>query len=232
MRLLLPRPSELVDLAFSTAGRAVGVAAGVMALPGRVVRIVDGVEVLVARATASLDAAQQAVDDARAATERATAIVDRAVDLTQRVDAIVTHSAQTSAEAAALVTQARQTAAEAGAVVTQAGQTAATAAQLIVAYEPGLKRFVEELSPEEVDAAIRMIDELPKLAHHLNTDVLPILASLDRAGPDIHELLEVTRDLRQAIIGIPGFAVLRRRGAAEEAEREIDAAAKKAKKRM
>jgi hypothetical protein len=61
-----------------------------------------------------------------------------------------------------------------------------------------------------------MIDELPRLAYHLRTDVMPMLATLDRVGPDIHELLNVTRDLRQAIIGLPGFAMFRRRGAAAE----------------
>lgn len=35
---------------------------------------------------------------------------------------------------------------------------------------------------------------------------MPILATLDRVGPDIHDLLDVTRDLRQAILGLPGFA--------------------------
>ena len=34
---------------------------------------------------------------------------------------------------------------------------------------------------------------------------MPILATLDRVGPDIHDLLEVTRDLRLAIAGIPGL---------------------------
>lgn len=31
-------------------------------------------------------------------------------------------------------------------------------------------------------------------------------------GPDVHELLDVTRDVQQAITGLPGFGMLRRRG--------------------
>ena len=73
-------------------------------------------------------------------------------------------------------------------------------------------RFVAELSHEEVVAAIRLVDELPKLKEHLTSDVLPILATLDRVGPDLHDLLDVTRDLKLAVAGIPGLGMLRRRG--------------------
>ena len=73
-------------------------------------------------------------------------------------------------------------------------------------------RFVEQLSHEEVTAAIRLVDELPKLKEHLTADILPILATLDRVGPDLHDLLDVTRDLKLAVAGIPGLGMLRRRG--------------------
>ncbi|MFE9869776.1 hypothetical protein ACFYON_03950 [Micromonospora sp. NPDC005686] len=42
--------------------------------------------------------------------------------------------------------------------------------------------------------------------------MLPILATLDRVGPDLHDLLDVTRDLKLAVAGIPGLGMLRRRG--------------------
>ena len=42
--------------------------------------------------------------------------------------------------------------------------------------------------------------------------ILPILATLDRVGPDVHELLDVLKEVRQAINGVPGFAFLRKRG--------------------
>ena len=50
-----------------------------------------------------------------------------------------------------------------------------------------------------------MVDQLPQLAHHIETDVLPILVTLDRVGPDVHQLLEVLQDVRLAIQGVPGF---------------------------
>ena len=77
---------------------------------------------------------------------------------------------------------------------------------------PLAARFVDELSPEEVTAAIRMVDELPRLREHLVEDVMPLLGKLDQVGPDLHKLLEVTEDLRLAIAGLPGLKMLRRRG--------------------
>ena len=47
---------------------------------------------------------------------------------------------------------------------------------------------------------------------------MPILATLDRVGPDVHELLDVLKDVRLAIQGVPGFRLLRRRGADREDE--------------
>jgi hypothetical protein len=79
-------------------------------------------------------------------------------------------------------------------------------------------RFVTELSEHEIEAAIRLVDELPRLAQHMTEDIMPILGTLDRVGPDLHELLDVAKDVRQAIQGIPGFEYLRRRGE----EKELD----------
>jgi ABC-type transporter Mla subunit MlaD len=151
---------------------------------------------------------------------RVVRLIDGTELLLARATATLDAAQRAIDEATAITRTAAGTSAAAAAVVTQAARTAGTAEELIGAYEPAARRFVDHLSPEEVDAAIQLIDELPRLAHHLNTDVMPILATLDRVGPDIHELLNVTRDLRQAIVGIPGFAMLRRRGAAGEAPAE------------
>jgi hypothetical protein len=85
---------------------------------------------------------------------------------------------------------------------------------------PLARRFVEEFSEEEVQAAIKLIDQLPDLTHHVITDVMPILVTLDKVGPDVHELLNQLDEIRQAINGIPGFRLLRRRGEEKEKEEE------------
>jgi hypothetical protein len=184
MPFSLPHPSTIVDVTLATAGKAVSTAAALAATPGRVLRLIDSAEVLLARVTATVDAAERAVAEVQTVTATATLVAQ----------------------------EAERTSAIACTLVEQVGRTATATHDLVAAYEPAARRFLDQLSPEEVDAAIRLIDELPKLADHLNDDIMPILATLDRVGPDIHELLDVTRDVRQAILGIPGFARLRRRG--------------------
>jgi hypothetical protein len=100
---------------------------------------------------------------------------------------------------------------DATAAVAHAKQVTAEAEQQVAATRPILE-FLREFSAHEIDAAVRLVDELPRLAAHLTDDIMPILATLDRVGPDIHELLAVAQDVRQAILGIPGFEYLRKRG--------------------
>ncbi len=139
----------------------------------------------------------------RAATTAAS-VPDRVLDLLRAAEAVVAGAEELVRRTDRVITDAEDAVAHARRV------TMAAEAQ-VVASRP-LIEFVEEFSAHEVQAAIRLVDELPRLARHLNEDVLPILGTLARVGPDIHELLDVTKDVRQAILGIPGFTYLRRRG--------------------
>jgi hypothetical protein len=167
---------------------------------------------------------------ARTAVETAVSVPGRVLDLLgaaegviRRADELVTRTERVLAETEALVGRAKAVTATAEGVTADAGHIARTARELMDDYapiaqkaHPLAQRFVDELSPHEVDAAVQLVDQLPVLTRHLIDDVLPILATLDRVGPDIHQLLEVTNDVRQAILGIPGFTFMRRRGAEKE----------------
>ncbi len=61
---------------------------------------------------------------------------------------------------------------------------------------------------------------MPVVLEHMDTDLLPVLRTLDRVGPDLHELLEVVEDLRRVVAGLPGVGLLRRRGEAEPPDGE------------
>jgi hypothetical protein len=80
---------------------------------------------------------------------------------------------------------------------------------------PLLRHVVDEFSAAEVQALVRLVDQLPRFTEHMEDDIMPILATLDRVGPDVHELLDVLKDLRLAIQGMPGFRLLARRGAGQ-----------------
>jgi ABC-type transporter Mla subunit MlaD len=201
----LPRPSAVVGLTRSALDQALGSAASLAAVPARAFAVLDGVEALLARINGVVDRIEGTLD-------RTDRVLDDA-DAAVREVAVISAAVTTAIDTVTGITAA------AGVVVGEAERVSAAAAELLAAYEPTLRRgapmaarFVEQLSHEEVTAAIRLIDELPKLKQHLTADVLPILATLDRVGPDLHDLLDVTRDLKLAVAGIPGLGMLRRRG--------------------
>jgi hypothetical protein len=152
------------------------------------------------------------VEDTVRLLSRMSTLADKAEALLARADRLLDDAERT-------VTAAGNATRLAEEVIGRADATAGTAQRLIDLYGPTAelaaplaRQFVEELTEQEVHAAIQLIDQLPAFTAHMENDIMPILATLDRVGPDVHELLEVTRDLRQAIIGMPGFAFFRRRG--------------------
>ncbi|MGH8970195.1 MAG: hypothetical protein ACRDV1_09635 [Actinomycetes bacterium] len=85
---------------------------------------------------------------------------------------------------------------------------------------PAAQRFADTLHPDEVEAAIGLVDRMPAVLDHLENDVLPMMRQLDRVGPDLHEILEIVEDLRRVVTGLPGVGLLRRRGNEEPPEVE------------
>ncbi|MFG1888613.1 hypothetical protein ACGFIR_12185 [Micromonospora sp. NPDC049051] len=240
MVIPLPRPAAVVGLTRSALDQALGSAASFAAVPARAFAVLDSVEALLSRVNATVDRIDGMVDRIEQTLDRTDRVLTDAEGAVREV-AVISAAATTAIEtatevaaaAAVVVGEAEKVARTAGAVVAEAdavagraagtvgtaAEAAATAAELLTAYEPTLRRgapmanrFVEQLSHEEVTAAIRLVDELPKLKQHLTADILPILATLDRVGPDLHDLLDVTRDLKLAVAGIPGLGMLRRRG--------------------
>ena len=237
---LLPSPAALVEITRYAVGQVVETAASVATVPFRVLGLLGQTELLVSRMTmlaeraesvigrvdGVVDGIEETLRETKVLMAAAALAVDEAGAVAARAALLVDGAAATADGAAAAVTGAhgvvtdagRITAAAAG-VVEQASATSAQARELLDGYAPALRqaaplaaRFVEELTPEEVTAAIRMIDELPRLRQHLTEDVMPLLGKLDQVGPDLHSLLEVTNDLHLAIIGLPGLKMLRRRG--------------------
>jgi len=230
---MLVSPAALADLARATIGQVVETAAAAVTIPMRVVGVLGQTELLVSRITVLADEAESlirragtvigeaeaTVTEARAITTAAAIVVTEAQGITESAAEVVARASTLSGAAEAVIATAGGISADATAVVRQAESTAATADELLDGYADTLRkgaplaaRFVDELSPDEVTAAIRMVDQLPRLREHLVDDVMPLLAKLDQVGPDLHKLLEVTEDLRLAIAGLPGLKMLRRRG--------------------
>ena len=243
-------PSELAEGARAVLGwtdEAVGVVAelprrvsGLLdeagTLVGRIGAIADVVEILLAEVQDAVNRVDAVVGGAAGLIERVELVAEGAAVLVGRVDdvardatVLVGRVGGVAEEASGIVGTASAVAERAGGVVGQAAEAADTASGLLATYRPALERaapladeFVREFSADELRAAIRLVDQLPKLAEHMEDDIMPILATLDRVGPDVHELLDVLKDTRQAIVGIPGFGLLRRRGEEKEKEENGD----------
>lgn len=176
------------------------------------------------------------VGDAFELVPRMVTLVGQAEILLGRVGRVVDKIESTIDRADILITDVGATDQTARQVVASAEKTAARADTLLELYDdslrklaPSLQTFAEALDPTEVQALIQLVDRLPILLKHLDEDVLPILTTLDRVGPDLHQLLEIAQDLQVALGGLPGMGWLRKRADKEEEEaeeqaREIEAA--------
>jgi hypothetical protein len=181
-----------------------------------------GPTAVIGGAVAAADALETAiglVPRAAEAMTRLEALLDRAEKVADRADQVVTRADEATARAHAVLGTAELITRDASRTVDGAKGVLDRVDTSLVAWEPSLRRlapslekFADALSPAEVTAAIGLVDRLPLVLDHLENDVLPMLRTLDRVGPDIHELLAVVEDLRQVVTGLPGIGFLRKRG--------------------
>jgi ABC-type transporter Mla subunit MlaD len=234
---LVPRLFGLVEGAERLVGRA-------GALLGRVEGVVDRVDGVVDRVEREIGA----VGTTRARADEAIAAVGRTND---RADQAITAVGRTTDSADQAITAVGRTTDSADQAITAVGRTTDSADQaiarvgrttdradglldrvdpLVGAYEqpltalaPSLRRLAETLEPDEVEAVVRLVDQLPALVDELERNVVPVLGSLDNVGDDVHDLLDTMQDLRQVVKGFPGSRLFRRRGAEEiAADEETD----------
>ena len=140
--------------------------------------------------------------DLKAVVERAGEGVEQLFAILPRVTALLTRAEQAVAEVAALVARIEETRLEAAAVVSRTDETRARADALIGALEPSLtqlqptlERLAETTHPDEVDALVQLIDHLPQLVEQVERDLLPVMRTLGTVAPDVHDLLDVSREL-------------------------------------
>lgn len=169
------------------------------------------------------EAIRDGVGDALALVPRLTTVVDDVEALLARVSAVVTRIETVVDRADAAIVAVEKTDRAAASVVSTVSITGVRAAELLDLYEaplttmaPTMQTLAETTSPEEVAALVSLLDRVPRLAVHLDEDILPILGTLDRVGPDLHQLLEVAQDVQQAVSGLPGMGWIRKRAEKED----------------
>ncbi len=143
-----------------------------------------------------------------AVVERVVADVDRLlerIDVTRTsADDVVRHVEATRAQADRLIDD---TAGSVGRLVTllDALEPALTTLQ------PTIERLAETTDPHEVDALVQLIDHLPQLAQQVEQDVLPVMRTLGSVAPDLHDLLDVSRELNGMLAKLPGMGRIKKR---------------------
>jgi len=83
--------------------------------------------------------------------------------------------------------------------------------------QPTLERLAETTDPREIDALVAMIDMLPRLASQLETKVIPVMDSLSTVAPDLHDLLDTSRELNEMLGKLPGLGRIKRKVDEEQA---------------
>jgi ABC-type transporter Mla subunit MlaD len=81
----------------------------------------------------------------------------------------------------------------------------------LTTLQPTLERLADTTDPHEVEALVALVDHLPRLVRQLEKDVLPVLTTLGSVAPDLHDLLDTSRELNGLLAKMPGFGRVRRR---------------------
>lgn len=163
-------------------------------------------------ALAVLERGAEALGELAGAIPRILRLVGEAEQLIARVDALVDRIEQTRVSADDVVTRTNAVAARTEELVSVTTPLVNRLTAMldmtetpITRLQPALDRLSESTDPREVDALIGLIDLLPALVTHLETDVIPVLRTMGTVAPDVHELMELTRQINDMISGIPGL---------------------------
>ncbi|ROR92435.1 hypothetical protein [Nocardioides aurantiacus] len=152
--------------------------------------------------------------------ERVFGLLDAAESLIGRVDALLERIEGTRLGADAVVRRVDGIAADAEPLVHRLGVLLDRLEPPLTTLEPTLRTLADTTSPAEVAALVTMVDHLPELTRRLETEVLPIMTTLGSVAPDIHDLLDVSRELNEMLGKLPGMGRIKKR---VEEQQEDDA---------
>jgi ABC-type transporter Mla subunit MlaD len=200
MRLPVPGPRDLMS-ALERGSEQVEALLG--AVP-RALALLDRAEVLIERASATVDRVGGVVDAATAEVARVGAVVDAATVQVERVGTVVAAAATEIDRVTTVVDGAAVQAGRAGGLLDAIEPS-------LTKLQPTLKTLADTTHPDEVAALVRLVDHLPALTDQVERDVLPVLTTLGSVAPDLHELLNVSRELNEILGKIPGIGRLKRR---------------------
>lgn len=217
MRLPVPGPRDLLAVLEKGADQ---VEALLGAVP-RVLTLLDQAEVLLVRASAAIDQVEAVTRDAAAVVVHTNAVVDRAEALVGRSGGAVDGAEALVGRTDGVVDRAEVLVGDTDGLVRRLATLLELVEGPMTTLEPTLRTLADTTHPEEVAALVQLIDHLPELTTRVETDVLPVLSTLGTVAPDLHDLLDVSRELNEMLGKLPGLGRIKRR-VEEEQEAEQD----------
>lgn len=165
-----------------------------------------------------LERSADSVEQLLAAVPRALTLIGEAEALVHRAGMLIDDIEVTRASARALVERTEGVTLQAGSLL---GTLDALTGRLTVLLDtvdrpltqlqPTLQRLADTTSPHEVDALVHLVDHLPVLADKMEAEVVPILESMGSVAPDLHDLLDISRELNEMLGQVPGISRMKRR---------------------
>lgn len=193
--------------------RTVATADGIV---GRVNDTVDSAEGVVLRVGSTIDSAEGVVTRVGNTVDAADGLVGAAGGLIGRVEPLLDFAdsalAPVKPVVEALLIDADLDPDVARLVAMRVVEILVFVDRTIETLAPLTDEVLASVEPDEVKAVVKFIDHLPALGESLERDIMPVLASMDNVAPEVHQILEVAQQCLEAVAGIPGFQLLRRRG--------------------
>ena len=193
MRLPVPGPREVL----SVLERGAGSVEQLLAAVPRMMALLGDAERLLVRANTLIDDIDRTRAHADGVVVRTDAVVVRTEAVMDRVDVLVASAAPLTDRLATLLDSMEPS---------------------LVKLQPTLERLAETTDPREVDALAELLDQVPRLADKLKTDILPILDTMRTVAPDLHDLLDASRELNSMLEQVPGLSRMRARIDRQQAE--------------
>jgi hypothetical protein len=218
MRLPVPGPRDLLAVLEKGADQ---VEALLGAVP-RVLTLLDQAEVLLVRASAAIDQVEAVTRDAAGVVVHTNAVVDRAEALVGRSGGAVDGAEALVGRTDGVVDRAEVLVGDTDGLVRRLATLLALVEGPLTTLEPTLRTLADTTHPEEVAALVQLIDHLPELTTRVETDVLPVLSTLGTVAPDLHDLLDVSRELNEMLGKLPGLGRIKRRVEEEQEAEQAD----------
>lgn len=118
-------------------------------------------------------------------------------------------------DAAANVTQAIRAVddlvAETAALINDTTALLSSLRPALLELAPVIRHLADNLTVADVDAAVKMIRAAQPVLDRVESEVLPVLSSLDTVAPSLEELVDASADLSEMVGSVPGMGKVKKR---------------------